>query len=223
MLDWEPRLDWALWNKAVQNRHQRRRADDPPSIVACTALIYVCIHTHILYTHMIHIHMINEGAFRADWDHVRLFLEGLTPVPAELSQLLISNCFQLSRHRRLSPGTCTTSLLPLEEADSSFSCNRNISAQYDMDYKNPFSQKDKKRRGRGIWHVTLFHYITFNQKVKEIFWILFWEPDVSGFVYFLILKMFKESQHCIISICNYRIAKRFFYENRPFLSKQLFK
>lgn len=48
-----------------------------------------------------------------------LFLEGLTPVPAELSQCLTSNCFQLSRHRRLSPGTCTTSLLPQEEADNS--------------------------------------------------------------------------------------------------------
>lgn len=169
---------------------------------------------------MIHIHMINEEAFRANWDHVRLFLEGLTPVPAELSQLFISNCFQLSRHRRLSPGTCTTSLLPLEEADSSFSCNRNISAQYDS---AQYFSKRQKRHGRGIWHVTLFHYITFNQKVKEIFWIIFWEPDVSVFVYFLILKMFKESQFCIINICNYRIVKRFFFENRPILSKHLFK
>lgn len=50
--------------------------------------------------------------------HWMLFLEGLTPVPAELSQCLTSNCFQLSRHRRLSPDTCTTSHLPHGAAKS---------------------------------------------------------------------------------------------------------
>lgn len=54
------------------------------------------------------------------WSNPMLFLEGLTPVPAELSQCLTSNCFQLSRHRRLSPGTCTTSLSPQWEANNRF-------------------------------------------------------------------------------------------------------
>lgn len=50
--------------------------------------------------------------------HWTLFLEGLTPVPAELSQCLTSNCFQLSRHRRLSPDTCPASHLPQGAAKS---------------------------------------------------------------------------------------------------------
>lgn len=50
--------------------------------------------------------------------HWTLFREGLTPVPAELSQCLTSNCFQLSRHRRLSPDTCTASYLPQRAAKS---------------------------------------------------------------------------------------------------------
>lgn len=139
--------------------------------------IYVCksirMHTstgyiNILYTFICSICKYGTSMkkhFFADWDQVRLFLEGLTPVPAELSQLFISNCFQLSRHRRLSPGTCTTSLLPLEEADSSFYCSRNIvhRVQWNTWILFFFS----KKHGRGILHVTLFHYFNFNKKVKK--------------------------------------------------------
>lgn len=63
------------------------------------------------------------------WSNPMLFLEGLTPVPAELSQCLTSNCFQLSRHRRLSPGTCTTSLSPQWEANNRFTATGCLCAE----------------------------------------------------------------------------------------------
>lgn len=86
------------------------------------------------------------------WSNPMLFLEGLTPVPAELSQCLTSNCFQLSRHRRLSPGTCTTSLSPQWEANNRFTatgCLCTESPQYEVKFnfkrlKSVFSPKYRK-------------------------------------------------------------------------------